>query len=141
VTNNRLNIIIDSTALVLFAAVLFSGFSMGGGHRAPGSLLWGLDKHAWAEVHEIASYLLLTAMVAHLLLHARWIQGMACSDQKASPLRRSTGKILLAGAGLLLAASVVVPKLMGSENRQRPTDTRTPEGALTRSPSTSVSPN
>lgn len=114
-SRNTLNLTLDLAALMLFVAVVFSGFAMGALHGAPGALLWGMDKRAWVHLHEVGSYLLLLAMGVHLLLHAAWIRVMFCGGEGAGPLRRRGGQILMACAALLLVASVVVPKMLGPE--------------------------
>jgi len=115
---NRLDLGINTAAFLFFVLVVFSGFTMGSAH---GRSIFGLDRHAWGELHEIGSYLLLTSITVHLLLHWKWLRFMICGNQEASRLRRQTGRWLLVMAALTLLASVLVPKVLIPEQReQRP---------------------
>lgn len=119
---SRLNLVIDTAAFLLFVLVVFSGFTMGGARGGP---VFGLDRHAWGELHEIGSYLLLASMAAHLVLHWKWLRLMVCGKQEGSLLRRQAGHWLLIVAALMLFASVLIPKVMIPErDEHRPAPER-----------------
>lgn len=114
------NIGVDAAALVLFLALSTSGLVLrwalpaGSGRLDPGaahperpvSVLWGLDRHGWGEVHYWIAVALAVVLVVHLVLHRKWIAGV---------LRRKRGpeaRPLLGLIGLVVLVTATVAPLV-----------------------------
>jgi hypothetical protein len=86
----RLNAVIDSLAFICGVFMIATGFILryrlppgsgrlegsGFGHDAmarPVSLVWGLTRHEWGDIHYGVALGLLSVLSLHLVLHWRWI--------------------------------------------------------------------
>lgn len=71
-----INLVVDAIAYAAFVFLVTTGLLMrytlppGSGHRAT---LWGLNRHAWGDVHFWVSIGFLGVLLIHLFLHWRWI--------------------------------------------------------------------
>ena len=89
-TKTRLNFIIDSAAVIIFAAVTATGFIMmyvlppgtgGCGRHAHGGAgrghireLLGMSRHQWGEIHYWLAVALIILMAVHIYLHWEWVK-------------------------------------------------------------------
>ncbi len=75
---STLNFIINSSALVLLVFIISTGFLMyftlppGSGHLE----IWGMNRHAWGDIHLWLSVFFVAMMFIHLFLHWNWILSM-----------------------------------------------------------------
>jgi hypothetical protein len=75
----NLNFVIDAVAIVAFGLLISTGFLVhyvlpaGSGHF---SILWGMDRHEWGQLHFWIAIVLMASMVLHLFLHWGWIVTM-----------------------------------------------------------------
>ncbi len=99
-----LNRIVDFFLWIAFCGMLATGFIVRyrlppgrqGGH---GLSIWGWSRHDWGDLHAWLGYAVCAAVVAHLLLHWRWLRTAAWPRLKWPVF---VGLLL----GLLLVASV-----------------------------------
>jgi hypothetical protein len=124
-----LNFWTDALAFIGFAFLTTSGIllryqlppgsgrmeAMGGGQRAlekPVSVLWGLTRHEWGDVHYYVALGLMAVLAFHLVLHWKWI---VCVTQgkpvEGSGYRLGLGVIGLVAVLLLAAAPLFVPSI------------------------------
>jgi hypothetical protein len=88
-----INLIVDACAFVTLAMMISTGFVLkfvlppGSGRllgegvgrnsaQKPITLLWGLTRHEWGEVHFWVSIALMTILALHIFLHWRWVASM-----------------------------------------------------------------
>jgi hypothetical protein len=80
---------VDLMNLILFLGLTFTGIVVkyvlppGSGHPRGGGMgfhggrpvltLWGMDRHAWGEIHFGLAILLIVAVIIHLIQHRQWI--------------------------------------------------------------------
>lgn len=111
-SRSTLNFIVDAVA---FAALLFlasTGILIhlvlppGSGHF---SVLWGMDRHQWGEIHQWLAVALLLLMALHLFLHWSWVVSIIAG----SPARRSTARAALAVAALAVLVGVAISPYFG----------------------------
>lgn len=75
----NLNFVLDAVAFAAFVLLTSTGVLMryvlppGSGHF---SILWGMDRHEWGQLHFWIAVVLMASMGLHLLLHWRWIISM-----------------------------------------------------------------
>lgn len=116
----KLNFYIDTLFFVCLTLLISTGFLLrytlpagsgrisGGGQGRSAmnktiTLLWGLDKHQWGDIHFWIAVFLMLLLLAHLYLHWRWIVCMVKGqDCEASGFRALLG--IAAAVGLLLTA-------------------------------------
>lgn len=103
-----LNLVVDILAFVAFMLLTATGVLLhlilppGSGHF---TVLWGMDRHQWGQIHFWIAVLLMISLVVHLLLHWRWI----VSSIRGRPRQRDSGpRVALALVALvaLLAVSI-----------------------------------
>ncbi|PIS14247.1 hypothetical protein COT64_03665 [Candidatus Shapirobacteria bacterium CG09_land_8_20_14_0_10_39_12] len=83
---SKLNAIVDVLIAVFFVFSAFSGWVLDkkilGGGLGRGRNLLGtveflsLDRHGWASLHGLASWLLVAFVFVHLVLHFNWIKNL-----------------------------------------------------------------
>ena len=106
---NTLNFIVDLlTMLAIFAMVgtgLIIYYTLPAGSVKQGLTLWGLDRHAWGEVHFWAAVVLAALLVLHVALHWAWVCGttrrLMLGPKRAAGRGKSTLDNLW-GAGFLV---------------------------------------
>lgn len=98
-----LNAVLDAAAAVLFLGMVMTGFVIQFA-LPPGSgrvwRLWGWARHDWSRSHAVVSAALLLTIVAHVVLHWKWVTQMA-----GRKLRRHTlsgGKLAVLTVAILL---------------------------------------
>lgn len=93
--------------------------SIGGGHRAQEkvvSVLWGLTRHEWGDVHYYIALALMAVLAFHLVLHWKWIVCVVRGKPvEGSGYRLGLGivgllAVLLLGAAPLLAPQTQLPR-------------------------------
>jgi len=118
-----LNALIDTLAFIALAFIVSTGFLMryqlppgsGGlhstsvGHGAETksiSILWGLSRHEWGDIHYWISVAMMGILAVHLLLHWKWIIYVMshCQGQEASGTRFAVGLFGLISVLLLACA-------------------------------------
>lgn len=111
------NFVVDALALVAFVLLAGTGVLVryvlppGSGHF---SSLWGMDRHAWGEVHFWISVVLLALLALHVFLHWRWVVSMV----KGKSGESSGARLALAVVGvLMLGAIVAAPFLADVEQK------------------------
>lgn len=83
----RLNFSLNSLLFVSFGFTYLSGLVswlvvpaggyQGGRNPAYGATWFGLDHHAWSDIHLVASLLMVAIFLVHLALHWKWLAVMA----------------------------------------------------------------
>jgi hypothetical protein len=134
---SNLNRIVDTLAFMGFVLVASTGVllryllppgsgrlqGIGTGHQAaekPITLLWGLTRHAWGEVHIWVAFGLMVVLAVHLGLHWRWVVGAVRGrPREGSGSRVALGVVGLAillaiGAAPFLSPTVRVPRAQRS---------------------------
>lgn len=119
-----LNFWIDALAFVGFLFLTTSGIllryqlppgsgrldAMGGGQRGqekPVSVLWGLTRHEWGDVHYYVALGLMAVLAFHLVLHWKWI---VCVT-RGKPIEGSGYRLGLGVIGLLAVLLLAVAPL------------------------------
>lgn len=84
IDKSKLNFIVDALMFVFMMALAGIGFLMKF-DLIPGKERWlqygrnvdlfwlGLDRHEWGTIHLIIGYILLGLLLAHIVLHVKWI--------------------------------------------------------------------
>ena len=117
---------IDTLAFIALAFIVSTGFLMryqlppgsGGlqgtsvGHGAEAksiSLLWGLSRHEWGDIHYWISVAMMGILAVHLLLHWKWISYVMShrSGQEVSGARFAVGLFGLVAVVLLACAPLL----------------------------------
>ncbi len=120
--------LIDVLAFVSFLFLIATGFLMkyvlpagsgrlealGTGHRAmsrPISLVWGVTRHEWGEIHFWLSVIFLAVIAVHLFIHWKWIVvSFKGRDRKESRLQAAIGIGALLGLLILAVAVAFGPR-------------------------------
>jgi hypothetical protein len=117
---SNVNFIIDVVAFAAFVLLAATGgiikfvLPQGSGHF---SMLWGMDRHGWGEIHFWIAIVVATAMVLHVILHWQWIVGMIHgASGKGSRIRVALAIV----AALLLAGLAVAPYCGKIEQKGNP---------------------
>ncbi len=111
-SRSTLNFVVDAVAFAAFLFLASTGILIhvvlppGSGHF---SVLWGMDRHEWGEMHLWLATILIVLMVLHLLLHWSWVVSMIAG----SPARRSTARSALAVVALAVVVGVAVLPFFG----------------------------
>ncbi len=111
---SNLNFIVDGIAFIGLVALITTGLVMrfvvpplkrGEGGDLPHTMLWGLDRHQWGEVHFWIATGLMAIMVIHLFLHWKWIVSVVQGKPgEGSGIRAFLG--ILSLVVLLIAAAL-----------------------------------
>lgn len=125
------NILVDLAALLLFCALCTTGLVLrwslpaGSGRLQPGlghpdrpvSVLWGLDRHQWGELHYWVAVVMALVLVLHLVLHRKWIVGVWRRQSEGGGwLKPALGLMaLIVVAAVPLLAPVRLVQRSGSE--------------------------
>lgn len=123
----HMNLLIDVLAFVGFLLLVSTGILLlyqlppGSGRGHAGvvgeqaqektvSLLWGLSRHEWGDVHFYIALGLLVVLALHLLLHWKWIVCVVRGQRSEnSGMRLALGCVGLVGAVLLAAMPLAAP--------------------------------
>lgn len=77
----------------------------------PVTLLWGLTRHQWGQVHFYLAVLLFAVLVGHLYLHGKWFQNLFRRKAgEADRLRAGLGAVGAAALLLMAVLPVAGPK-------------------------------
>ena len=113
------NLSVDAAAFAAFVLLTSTGVLLryvlppGSGHR---TLLWGLDRHDWGQIHFWISMAFLAVLAIHLVLHRRWI----ASVTRGRPREGSALRVALGIVGLLaVLAAAAAPFFAEVEQEQR----------------------
>lgn len=108
----NLNFVIDVVAFVAFVLLTATGVLVryvlppGSGHF---STLWGMDRHAWGQLHFWVAVILMVALGFHLFTHWRWIICML----KGHPHEGSGYRVALAVVGVMTLAGLAAAPFFG----------------------------
>ena len=109
---SNVNFFVDAVAFAAFVFLTATGVLVryvlppGSGHF---SKLWGMDRHAWGQIHFWIAVALMGALALHLLLHWRWVVSMV----KGRPREGSGVRVALAVVGVLALAGLAVAPFLG----------------------------
>lgn len=108
----KLNFMVDIVAFVAFVLLAATGVLVryvlppGSGHF---SILWGMDRHEWGQLHFWIAIVLMASLGLHLLLHWRWIICMI----KGLPREGSGIRVALAVVGVIALAGLAAAPFFG----------------------------
>jgi len=120
--------LVDALAFVSFVFLIGTGFLLkyvlppgsgnviaeGAGRRAltrPVAVVWGWTRHEWGNVHFWLSVSFLLVMVAHLIIHWRWIVvSLKGRRPRESQLQFALGLAAVLGVILLALAPLFSPR-------------------------------
>jgi len=73
-----MNFMVDFSALVGFLVMISTGFVMYLvlPHGSGKSMVWGITRHQWGDIHFWVSLVFLGLIAVHTVLHWSWIKGM-----------------------------------------------------------------
>ena len=111
---STLNFVIDALTFALFLFLTATGFVLryalpagsgriSGGGQGYGAMarditvLWGLDRHQWGEIHFTISVFILILLSLHLVLHWRWILAVVRGQKREG----SGARVALGAMGVL----------------------------------------
>jgi hypothetical protein len=111
---STLNFVIDALTFALFLFLTATGFVLryalpagsgriSGGGQGYGAMarditvLWGLDRHQWGEIHFTISVFILILLSLHLVLHWRWILAVVRGKKREG----SGARVALGAMGIL----------------------------------------
>lgn len=109
---SSVNLLIDAVAFAAFVFLAATGvltryvLPPGSGRF---SVLWGMDRHEWGQIHFWVAVVLMVALALHLFLHWRWVVCMV----KGRPREGSGGRIALATVGVLALAGIAIAPFLG----------------------------
>jgi hypothetical protein len=114
-----LNLVVDAAAFAAFVLLVASGVFLRAvlPPRSGRAAVWGLDRHAWGDVHFAIGAAFLGILALHLLLHWRWIaNALRGRPREGGPLRAALGAVAL----LALLALAAAPFLSPVDDAPRP---------------------
>jgi hypothetical protein len=125
----NLNLAVDAAALAGFVLLTSTGVLLryvlppGSGRR---TTIWGLDRHAWGEIHFCIAMAFLSCLAVHLVVHRRWIASVIRGrPREGSALRVALGIVgllaVLAAAAAPFFAEVEREPRGGRHHRSHPT--------------------
>jgi hypothetical protein len=109
---DNLNFLIDVVAFVAFVLLTATGVLV---HYIlpPGSgrftILWGMDRHAWGQLHFWIAVVLMASLGLHLLLHWKWI----VHKVKGRPNEESGIRVALSVVGLIALVALAATPFFG----------------------------
>lgn len=84
----KFNLIVNFLAFISFVFTAISGLAMKflpkGAGRGASQAFWGIERHDWSEIHELAGIFLIIFVLIHLLMHRNWIMAMVKNTIKKS---------------------------------------------------------
>ncbi len=95
-TRNTLNVLIDAITALLALSMVLTGVMLrwvlppGSGQQRT---LWGLDRHAWGDIHWWLAVVLVGVVIVHVALHWRWVCTMAgrvFARKQGAPSKRAS---------------------------------------------------
>lgn len=116
---SKLNFLIDALMFLCMTAIAGLGFLMKF-NLIPGFARWdkygrsveltllGMDRHQWGTIHLTIAFVLLGALVLHIILHWKVIVGIYQRLIPHQPARRIIAVVFIAAAALLLLTPVTV---------------------------------
>ncbi len=130
----KMNFVIDAMAFISFVLLTSTGVLV---HYVlpPGSgrfsILWGMDRHQWGQLHYWISIIMMVCLGLHLLLHWKWVLAMI----KGRPREEGYGiRIALSIVGVIALIALAVIPLLGrveQTNEEPPHKMRTMEPGST----------
>ena len=136
------NFILDIAIFVAFIALAATGLLMvvvlppGSGH---GTILWGLGRHGWGDIHFWIAMGLIAMVLVHLVLHWRWIVSMV--KGRRFPDNRAQSRVMISLVALValfgvaaapfLTPTVAVEEERGDRQEARGEHEARPVGAIT----------
>ena len=108
--------------------------AMGGGQRAQEksvSVLWGLTRHEWGDVHYYVALGLMAVLAFHLVLHWKWIVCVTRGKPvEGSGYRLALGVVGLLAVLLLAAAPLFAPPIQVPRSQLRDRNETTKESRI-----------
>jgi hypothetical protein len=110
---SKLNFILDAAAFSGFVFLTTTGVLMRyvlppGSKRF--SMIWGLDRHGWGDIHFWISIAFLGLLAMHLLLHWKWVVNtLRGKSRDDSGLRAGLGIVGTVGLLALAIAPLLSP--------------------------------
>jgi hypothetical protein len=102
----RLNVALNTLVAISFLVTAVTGIyflfvpSGGGGHAASGSATFLFSRTSWDVIHTWAGVVLITAAVAHLAIHWRWVRNVTVRLVRSLGPERAVPVVQMpAGAG------------------------------------------
>lgn len=124
-----LNLLVDGAAFAGFVLLTSTGVLVryvlppGSGRR---TTIWGLDRHAWGEIHFWIAMVFLSCLAVHLVVHRRWIVSVI----RGRPREGSALRVALGLVGLLaVLAAAAAPFLAEVQGEPRGGPHRTSRSA------------
>ena len=109
----NLNFVIDVVAFVAFVLLTSTGVLV---HYVlpPGSgqfsILWGMNRHEWGQLHYWIAIVMMGSLGLHLLLHWRWVAAMV----KGRPHEDGSGvRVALSVVGIIALIALAVMPFLG----------------------------
>lgn len=107
-----INLLLDATLLVVFAALCFVAvvvrFVFPPGPVADGWLLWGLDYDAWGGIQFGLLAILALGILVHVMLHWTWVCNVIASKLGTRGTRVDDGLQTIYGVGLLIGLLLAI---------------------------------
>jgi len=113
------NYVVDTLLAILFLAIAFIGILMGffipKGEEAPGyeKVLWGLQRHAWGDLHLYFSLAFVALVIVHLALHWDWLKANASRRLPRSLIAWVVMVLIAAAAPIAIGARLTPPGAYG----------------------------
>lgn len=101
------NVLINALLYLDFCFLTASGFLL-----LKRETIWGINKHMWGDLHTMSSILLILLVLAHLLLHWKWIK---CMCKKGS---WKLYGVLILGLSIILMM-MLSPKTRTKRNKRK----------------------
>ena len=125
VTKSKLNLLIDVLAYLGMMSMLSTGLMLmyimppgtGGCHGEGGAriTLLGLSRHEWGKVHWYVAVGLIVVAAVHVLLHWKWVTNTLANLTRPSVSRKAAGAGPLLVLGIVGAAAIAAPWIIGTE--------------------------
>ncbi len=119
ITRSHINFLLEGVSLAAFSTLAGTGFLMKF-RLPPGSgeslAVLGLVRHDWGAIHLWLAFAFLALMLAHILLHWRWIKAMA---QGRSSKGRTRRLVVFGVTTTLFLIIMILPWLLRVELTER----------------------
>lgn len=109
-----LNFAVDLTAFILFLFLISTGLLIyfilpaGSGHLT----IWGMNRHAWGDVHFWVAVGFLSMIAVHLILHWNWIISMITRSKSSQPMSKK--RLIITLTALIIAILFAVAPYFSS---------------------------